>query len=334
MIIDLPGFIQREKKYWDELENRLQYLEEEPFAALDLQQVERFHYLYERASADLGRLGTLASEPETQRYLEALVARAYGEIHEIRGNSHRFHPLEWLFKIFPQTFRRHIAAFWLTVAITLLGCAFGGLALALDPEAKAVLMPPQLLQSPQVRVKEEESAVHDRLAGVKGAFSAFLMSHNIQVSIEAFALGATWGIGTLVILFQNGLMLGAVVVDYVLAHETPFLVGWLLPHGSFEIPAILIASQAGLVLAGALIGWRKPLSLRDRLQAILVDLVTLLAGAALMLVWAGFVESFLSQYHEPALPYPLKIAFGCVELVLLICFLGFSGRREGKNQFP
>ena len=142
----------------------------------------------------------------------------------------------------------------------------------------------------------------------------------------AFALGATWGLGSLIILFQNGLMLGAVSVDYILAGESKFLVGWLLPHGSFEIPAICLAGQAGLVLTGAMIGWRKSLSFLERLRAVYNDLMILLFGVSLMLVWAGFVESFLSQYHEPVLPYELKITFGCVELVLLICFLSFSGR--------
>lgn len=327
MIIDLAHFIQRERPFWDELEAVLKHLEEEPLAVLPLERTERLHYLYERTSADLGRVSTFASEPEIRHYLEALVARAYGEIHEVRGKPHRFDPLGWFFKTFPRTFRRHIMAFWLSVAATLFGCVLGGGALALDPEAKAVLMPySHLMGKPHDRVKEEESVKKDRLSGHKASFSAFLMTHNIQVSILTFALGATWGLGSLLLLFQNGLMLGAVVVDYVLDGETKFMVGWLLPHGSFEIPAILLAGQAGLVMASALIGWRKPLSLRERLGAVAGDLVTLMGGVSLMLVWAGFVESFLSQYHEPVLPYEIKIAFGCVELVLLICFLSLSGR--------
>ena len=44
-------------------------------------------------------------------------------------------------------------------------------------------------------------------------------------------------------------ILGAVAVDYVADGQTRFLLGWLLPHGAIEIPAILIAGQAGLVLA-------------------------------------------------------------------------------------
>jgi hypothetical protein len=38
------------------------------------------------------------------------------------------------------------------------------------------------------------------------------------------------------------------------------------------------------------------------------------------------VESFLSQYHAPDVPYFLKISFGILELALLIFYLGFSGR--------
>lgn len=334
MIIDLPNFIQREQPFWDELEKNLKHMEEEPLATLSLEKLERFHYLYERTSADLGKVNTFASEPEIRRYLEVLVARAYGEIHEVRGKPHRFDPASWFFKTFPRTFRRHIAAFWLSTGVTLLGCVFGGASIGLDPASKPVLMPfEELNETPQERVKREESATKDQLKGHKASFSAFLQTHNIQVSIMAFTYGASFGLGTLYLLFQNGLMLGAITVDYVRAGETAFLVGWLLPHGSFEIPAITLAGQAGLILAGALIGWRRPLSLRDRLAAVSGDLVTLMGGVTLMLLWAGFIESFLSQYHEPVLPYSLKIGFGCVELTLLVCFLIFSGRTlEGRSE--
>ena len=58
------------------------------------------------------------------------------------------------------------------------------------------------------------------------------------------------------------------------------------------------------------------------------DLVTLICGAALLLVWAGIIEAFLSQYHEPVLPYALKIGFGVMELALMGGYLWKSGRRS------
>jgi uncharacterized membrane protein SpoIIM required for sporulation len=326
VIIDLPKFLATERPAWTELEQILAKLEDEPNWRMDLAQLKRFHYLYERASADLGKIVTFASEPETRRYLESLVARAYGEIHETRARARRVDLPGWFFRTFPQTFRRHIRAFWLTVAITLAGCAFGGLAIALDPDAKTALMPFEYLQgNPAERVAREEHSTHDRLAGERGSFSASLMTHNTKVSALALALGATWGVGTVLLLFYNGVILGAVAVDYILAGQTRFLAGWLLPHGSFEIPAIMIAGQGGLILGRALIGWGTRASLKTRLRAVSGDLVTLIFGVAVLLTWAGFVESFLSQYHEPVLPYSFKIIFGLTELALLSFFLGKSG---------
>ena len=117
-------------------------------------------------------------------------------------------------------------------------------------------------------------------------------------------------------------------MDYLLAGEAKFLVGWLLPHGAVEIPSILIAGQAGLLLGRALLGWGDRTSLPRRLRAIAPDLVTLIAGVALLLVWAGFIESFLSQYHEPVIPYSVKIGFGLAELLLLAGFLAMSGAEK------
>ena len=326
MIIDLQRFLTAERPYWAELERLLEKIEAEPNLRLNLEQVQHFHSLFERTAADLARITTFSSEPETRRYLENLVARGYGEIHETRERQSRIHPVRWFFQTLPQTFRRHVRAFYMSVAITIAGCAFGGFALALDPESKPALMPfSHLLQDPAERVAQEESATQDRLSGHKSSFSAYLMTHNIKVSIFTLAMGMSWGVGTIILLFYNGIMLGAVAVDYISAGQTKFLLGWLLPHGVIEIPAILIAGQAGLILALALIGWGRRTPLRMRLREISQDLVTLIFGVAVLLVWAGMVEGFLSQYHEPIIPYSAKIAFGLVELILLSLYLARSG---------
>ncbi|MCK5437491.1 MAG: stage II sporulation protein M [Desulfobulbaceae bacterium] len=329
MIIDLKKFIVTERQYWSELELVLDKLAKDPEHKADLEAIKRFHYLYQRTSADLGKIMTFSSEPEIRRYLESLVGRAYGEIHETREKAHRLAPGRWFFHTFPQTFRMHVRAFYLVLVIMVAGCIFGGLAISLDPDSKEDLMPfPQLRVDPEERVAREESVDKDRLHGGKASFSSYLMTHNTKVSIFAMALGMTWGIGTAVLLFSNGVMLGAVVLDYILAGQTEFLFGWLLPHGAVEIPAILLAGQAGMVLAGALIGRGGSVPLTRRLREISGDLVTLISGVAIMLVWAGFIEAFFSQYHEPVIPYEVKIGFGVGELILLTLFLWKSGRHN------
>jgi len=331
VIIDLEKFNALERPSWRELEMLLEQMESDPLFRMELTQARRFHYLYERTSADLAKLITFSAEPELRRYLENLVARAYSEIHETRNERNRFAPMKWFLHTLPQTFRRHVKAFYLSLAITLVGCAFGALALAFDPESKSVIMPfSHLHGDPAERVAREEAQKRDRMGGVKTSFSGQLMTHNTQVSIMTLAMGMTWGVGTIIALFYNGVILGAVALDYVRAGQTQFLLGWLMPHGVIEIPAILIAGQGGLVLANALVGWGRRERLAQRFRAVVPDLVTLIFGVALMLVWAGIIEAFLSQYHQPVIPYMAKIIFGCIELVLLVLFLARSGRASAK----
>lgn len=333
MIIDLERFMHEEKRYWTELETILDKLDRDPLRKMNLLEIKRFHYLYQRTSSDLARVMGFSAETEIRRYLESLVGHAYAEVHELREKPHRFSLLYWFFQFFPQTFRQHMHAFVLALSITALGFAIGGVAISIDREAKKVILPSSHLQidpSKRVAYEEKVGATKDRLKGVKATLSAFYMTHNIRVSLFTFAMGFTWGIGTVVLLFYNGIILGAAALDFIHAGQSAFLLGWLLPHGAIEIPAILLAGQAGFILAGALIGWGKRISLKKRLRTVAPELVTLLGGLAVMLIWAGIVEAFFSQYHEPIIPYNAKIIFGVIELIALILFFGLSGKSLGK----
>lgn len=307
----------------------LDHLEGDSRARLSMDEVQRFHFLYERVAADLSKLGAYASEPQTRSYLESLVARGYGEMN---GTARRLPMLVALLNLlteFPMIVRRHVRCMLVVLALFGVGALFGGLALALDPSSKAVLMPfSHLTGDPSDRVAEEEriASEEDPMEGGKSTFSAYLMTHNTKVAIFTLALGVTFGIGTGILLFYNGVILGAVVMDYILAGETVFLTGWLLPHGSVEIPAILLAGQGGLILGHCLLFANGRMSLAERLRNIRGDLVMIIAGVGLMLIWAGIIESFFSQYHEPILPYSVKITFGALQMAGVLAYFLFVGR--------
>jgi uncharacterized membrane protein SpoIIM required for sporulation len=208
---------------------------------------------------------------------------------------------------------------------------FGAYALSLDlPNTKEVLLPFAHLQDGAAeRVVREHRGASPALEAHQAQFAAQLMVNNVRVSITALAFGILFGVGTILLLFYNGVILGAVIFDYLRAGHGVFVTAWLLPHGSIEIPAILIAGQAGLVLGKAVLGWGDGTALPERLRSTSADVVTLIAGVALLLVWAGLVESFFSQYHEPTVPYAAKIVLGVGELALLVLWL--SCRRPPNN---
>jgi uncharacterized membrane protein SpoIIM required for sporulation len=332
VIIDLPRFLQAERPQWAALEAMLDWIEGNPSARLSIEEAARFHALYQRAADDLSRVITFAAEGELQTYLGSLVSRAYAEIHEARQRG-RFRPWRWFTFEFPNTFRRHVQAFQLAAFLTLVGTAFGAFAVQYDPDAKSVLMPFEgLRMTPAQRVARERAEQGRQMTGRKGTFSAQLMTHNTQVALTTLALGMTFGFGTMILLFYNGVILGAVALDYITGGQAVFLLGWLLPHGVIEIPAILVGGQGGLVVAHALIGWGDRTSRAERLRQIAPDVATLAGGVAVMLVWAGLVEAFVSQYHEPVIPYSFKITFGLIEALLLTLFLTRSGlTREARD---
>lgn len=327
MILNLERFQAQARPRWKNLESLLVRLEGRPDRRLDPIEAHQLQELYAQASADLNRVTHGALAPELRQYLERLVGRAYAELYYAPPTrSEIWQPRRWLriFTAFPESFRRQSRYFALALLITILGCAFGGFSVRYDPAAVDVLLPADYLRNPGERVHEEEQGQARHLGSVQteAAFSAQLIRHNIQVALLAAALGVTFGIGTALLLFENGILLGAVAVHYTQQGFGLFMTAWLLPHGVFEIPSILIAGQAGFYLARLLLHRREDRNLRQSMREWLV----LVAGLAMMLVWAGIMEAFFSQHHAPVLPYGFKVAVAVAELMLLTIYLSFIGR--------
>ena len=329
MILDLERFQAQARPRWSNLESLLAALEGRPDRRLHPAEAEQLQDLYARTAVDLNRARHGALAPELTEYLERLVARAYAQLYYAPPErSEIWKPRRWLriFTAFPETFRRQARHFALAVLITVLGSTLGGLAVRYDPASVDVLLPADYLRNPVRRVHEEEQGKRRELhsAQTEAVFSAGLIRHNIEVALLAAALGVTFGIGTALLLFENGVLLGAVAVHYTRQGFGLFLAAWLLPHGAFEIPSILIAGQAGFYLSRVLLRRREDRNMRQSMREWLV----LVAGLAMMLVWAGVMEAFFSQHHEPVLPYWFKVAVGAAELALLTSYLLLVGRKE------
>lgn len=145
----------------------------------------------------------------------------------------------------------------------------------------------------------------------------FIMLNNIQVAFLAFAGGILFGLGTLFIIAQNGIMLGAIgvlVAQYGLSR--PFW-AFVLPHGVIELSVIFMSAGAGLMLGDALL---RP-GMKTRGQALAEAARTvgqLILGCIPLLIIAGTIEGFYSASSSPAI---VKILVGVVSGVLLYTYL-------------
>ncbi len=150
-----------------------------------------------------------------------------------------------------------------------------------------------------------------------GEFDMFfrITINNVLVAFRTFVLGAFFGIGTLVIMLYNGIMVGTFQFYFFerSLFQESFLTIWM--HGALEISAIVIAGGAGLTLGRGLL---YPGSL-PRIQSFQIAArraIKIMLGLIPVFIAAGFIEGFFTRITD--LPDPLRASF----IFLSFAFIG------------
>jgi len=222
---------------------------------------------------------------------------------------------------YPRIFRRFLPYTAAATAIFALGAIAGTFFTLSDPDYMREFLPPSLVAS----IEHHEMWTHS-IVSVKPQASSAIMTNNLSVSFMTFAAGITAGIGTLYLLFFNGMMMGVIGTACGVYQMSVSLWSFVAPHGVLELPAIFIAGGAGLRLAQALL-FPGVLSRRDAIATGGTDAVRLLVGVIPMLIVAGTIEGFFSPSGTPA---SLKFVAAAVLFTLLIAYL-WGGARAQKT---
>ncbi|MGB3183223.1 MAG: stage II sporulation protein M [Cyclobacteriaceae bacterium] len=130
-----------------------------------------------------------------------------------------------------------------------------------------------------------------------GQLSMFLRitGNNIKVSLNTFIAGIVFMVGTIFIVFRNGLMVGAF---FTMFFQHGLLTDSLLVvflHGTIELSAIVLAGGAGIALGKGFLfpgTYSRMVSLKNGAKRGLKMVIGLLP----FFVIAGFIESFLTRY--------------------------------------
>ena len=158
-------------------------------------------------------------------------------------------------------------------------------------------------------------------------YGAFYFTNNAQVAIAAFALGASFGLGTALILLFNGATLGATLALVEEHGSLHALLSYVLPHSGLELFATCLAAAAGFQLGLALLrpGWRRR---RDALTQAARESLPLILGAAGLLAIAGLTEGWISPK-----PWPLgtKAAIGGLLDLGLVLYLSLPGAQKSSE---
>jgi uncharacterized membrane protein SpoIIM required for sporulation len=177
-----------------------------------------------------------------------------------------------------------------------------------DPQASSYLVPADHVSIDPIERAKKQATQEAAAIDQQVAFSSFLFTHNISVAFMAFALGLTLGVGTVVMLFANGVFLGALAQAYAAKGLSGWFWAWILPHGIPELTAICIGGAAGLMLARGLASPGRQ-SRGESLRREARGAVSLLLGTMALFVLAGMIEGTISQIHPPHLSVAFKISF-------------------------
>lgn len=154
---------------------------------------------------------------------------------------------------------------------------------------------------------------------------AFYIWNNVKIGFQVFATGVLFGLGTVLFLVFNGVLIGAVAGHLTgVGYGEPFW-SFVSGHSAMELTAIVIAGAAGLKLGGAVIS-PGGLSRKNALVQAARTAVRLVYGAALMFTIAAFIEGFWSPLT--LFPAQTKYTVGIALWVVLLLYLGFAGRRR------
>ncbi|MCC8190226.1 MAG: stage II sporulation protein M [Planctomycetes bacterium] len=311
---------------WRRLDDLLRQVDAD--GPLGGRETDELYRLYRLAASDLAFMQTHTGNPVLLEYLEDLVARAHSRL--TPPADHRL--LAGLYRLlrydFPAVVIRELRLLFLVAAIFAGGGVFGAAMAWLEPEAAETFLAPfpnLLDQAPSQDAARRYGTRLDPVTSV--AFSLHLFAHNLRVALLCLAFGLTFGVGTVAILFANGVILGCVFMLYAADGALEFLLAWVGPHASLEIPAMLFAGLAGLMLARAQVGgggvWRTVTACKR-------DYLAVIAGCGLLLLLAGGIEGGFSQAHALSLNL-VKIGVGVACFLALLAWI-FLLPRPAENQ--
>ncbi|MBS1691684.1 MAG: stage II sporulation protein M [Actinobacteria bacterium] len=140
----------------------------------------------------------------------------------------------------------------------------------------------------------------------KAAASSAIFTNNIRVAFLAFALGIAAGVGALLLLGYQGVVLGATFGLTIHVGNAGPLFQFVFPHGFLELSCIIVAGAAGMRMGWAIVapGYR---TRNEALRTEAAGAVEMVAGTALVLVLCGIVEGTVST---SGIPVALGVGIG------------------------
>ncbi len=294
-------FIAKNKDKWAKYEKALDRKQQDP---------ELLKELYIHTTDDLSYARTFYPNRTVRVYLNGLARRTFLQLNRNRRTKIELFLSFWTDEL-PQILYARRRPLLVSLLLFVVAMFIGILSYRIDQSFAELILGRGYVDMTKEFIRSGDAmAVYKQRA----PFDMFLTItlHNIYVALQVFIMGVFLAIGSVVILVQNGIMLG--VFQYFFIEKglfwESFLTIWI--HGALEISSIVIAGGAGLTMGSGLLF---P-GTYSRLQAFgrsARDGLKIMLGIIPLFIMAGFLEGYLTRHTE--VPDVLRFFF------ILSCFV-------------
>ena len=298
------NFIKQNKEKWEEYEELLEKKSKDP---------DKLNRLFVQLTDDLSYSRTFYPNRSVRVYLNNLGQQIFYNIYKNKRNPVSRFLSFWTDEL-PRLVYESRVSFRLAFVIFIVSMIIGAFSAQMNPE-----FPRVILGDAYVDMTIENIETGDPMAVYKDkgqlGMSLGITANNLFVAFLTFLLGVFFGIGTIGILINNGVMVGSFqhfFYDKGVFQES-FLTIWT--HGTLEISAIVIAGAAGLTMGRGLVF---PGTL-SRLQSFQISArrgLKIMLGLVPIFIAAGFIEGYLTRYTETPDAVRLMFILMCLFFIL------------------
>ncbi|AZQ57654.1 stage II sporulation protein M [Maribacter sp. MJ134] len=271
--------------------------------------------LYIEITDHLSYAKTFYPASNTAHYLNSLASQAHQKIYRTKREPKNRIISFWKVE-FPMMFKQHHRELLIAFLVFIFFSFVGAFSAANEGDfVRSILGDAYVNMTLQNIEKGDPMAVYKQM----GEFNMFLgiTINNIRVALMAFVYGIMLGVGTLMIMLQNGIMLGSFQYFF---YEKGLLwesVRTIWIHGTIEISVIIIAGCAGLVLANGML-FPGTYSRLESFKRGTKNGLKIMISTIPFFIIAGFLEGFVTRHTE--MPDGLAIFIILASLALILFY--------------
>lgn len=301
-------FIKTNSDTWRKLEAFSLIINKKGVKTLHSEDVVKFLQIFRHCSNNLAYATTHYPKSNIVSYLNSLVSKCHNHVYAVKKIS--FSSLrKYITYDFTMLLKKYKWFVISSFSFFALGVILSMILVLINVNNARMFLPQDLI-----------STIKNGNSGPKQwnypLMSSYIMVNNISVSLKAFVMGITLGIGTIYVLFFNGALLGALTV-LVYTYGNPINY-WslILPHGIIELTAIFISGAAGLMIAKGIL-LPGEYSRKHALIKGAKESISLIIGVIFMLIIAGIIEGFFTPLN---ISESSKLIFAGASAILLTVY--------------